>query len=257
LGTNAWHALPEDSGRIEFRLERCLVDELHAARQPRLRPGLYTRVSVSDTGCGMEPATLRRIFEPFFTTKAVGAGTGLGLSVVHGIMETHDGIVTVESQPGVGTVFHLYFPALSREATATTIEEGPVPLGSGERILLVDDEELLTKLGHKMLSTLGYAVEVTTQPQVALEMVRAAPSRFALVITDQTMPGMTGLGLASQLLKIRPGLPILLMTGFSLIVTPENVRAAGIHQLLFKPANLHALGSAIRAALARPAPIRP
>jgi PAS domain S-box-containing protein len=257
LGTNAWHALPEGAGRIEFRLESCLVDELYVARQPRLRPGRYARVSVSDTGCGMSEATLGRIFEPFFTTKPTGEGTGLGLSVVHGIMETHDGIVTVESQPGVGTVFHLYFPALSREAAATALELEPVPAGSGERILLVDDEELLAKLGHKMLSNLGYDVMVTTQPLVALEMVRADPSRFALVITDQTMPGMTGLGLASQLLKIRPGLPIILMTGFSLIVTPEAVRVAGIHQLLLKPASLHALGSAIHAALSNPVPIRP
>jgi len=256
LGTNAWHALPEGAGRIEFRLEQCLVDELYVARQPRLRPGLYARVSVRDTGCGMSEATLHRIFEPFFTTKPTGQGTGLGLSVVHGIMESHDGIVTVESQPGVGTVFHLYFPALLHEVSTPADELGLVPFGSGERILLVDDEELLTKLGHKMLGKLGYEVVVTTQPLVALEMVRADPSHFALVITDQTMPGMTGLALASQLLKIRPGLPILLMTGFSLIVTPENVRAAGIRQLLLKPASLHALGSAIHAALANPAPTR-
>jgi len=257
LGTNAWHALPQGAGRIEFRLEPFVVDELYAARQPRLRPGLYARVSVSDTGCGMEPATLRRIFEPFFTTKPPGVGTGLGLSVVHGIMESHDGIVTVQSQPGVGTVFHLYFPALLREAAAAAVELGSVPGGSGERILLVDDEELLAKLGHKMLGKLGYEVVVTTLPQVALEMVRADPSRFALVITDQTMPGMTGLGLASQLLKIRPGLPILLMTGFSLIVTQETVRAAGIRQLLPKPISPHALASAIHAALAHPAPAQP
>jgi len=202
----------------------------------------------------MEPATLRRIFEPFFTTKPPGSGTGLGLSVVHGIMESHDGIVTVESQPGVGTVFHLYFPALYREEAAPLVQAPPVPGGSGERILLVDDEELLAKLGQKMLGQLGYEVEVTTQPLVALEMVRAEPARFALVITDQTMPGMTGLTLANQLLKIRPGLPILLMTGFSLIVTPENVRAAGVRQLLMKPASPHALGTAIHAALTGASP---
>jgi PAS domain S-box-containing protein len=250
LGTNAWHALSADAGRIEFRLERWEVDAIQVVRQPRLRPGTYARVSVSDNGCGMDPATLRRIFEPFFTTKPPGKGTGLGLSAVHGIMEAHDGLVTVESQPGIGTVFHLYFPEHASEAAGVAVELAPLPRGRGERILLVDDEELLAQLGRKTLSMLGYEAEVATQPLAALEMVRADPSRFALVITDQTMPGLTGLDFARQLLQIRPGLPILLMTGFSLMVTEEKVRAAGIRQLLYKPANVRALATAIHSTLA-------
>jgi len=255
LGTNAWHAMRDRPGHIETRLERCLVDAAQAAAQPRLRPGLYARLSVRDTGSGMDPATQRRIFEPFFTTKPRGEGTGLGLAVVHGIMESHDGVVTVYSQPGVGTVFHLYFPADTDETVAAAANAGPVVArGKGERILLVDDEELLVLLGRKTLVALGYEVEATTDPLVALEMVRAEPFRFVLVITDQTMPHLTGLELASRLLQIRPGLPIILQTGFSLSLTAATARAAGIRQLLHKPASVQTLGAAIHAAVTNSPP---
>jgi len=255
LGTNAWHAVKENKGWIEVRLERCLVDSSLSATQARLRPGLYAHLSVSDTGCGMDAATLRRIFEPFFTTKPIGQGTGLSLAVVHGIMESHDGVVSVYSQPGVGTTFHLYFPADAIEAGGAVIESEPAPRGHGERILVVDDEELLAQLGRKTLAALDYEVEVTTQPTIALEMVRADPSGFALVITDQNMPQMTGLELASQLRQIRPGLPILLTTGFSLAITADRIKAAGIHQLLLKPVGFHALATAVHTALAaQPSP---
>ena len=249
LGTNAWHAMKGGNGQIEVRLERFEVDEVYAASQPRLRPGRYARLSVGDTGCGMDAATLRRIFEPFFTTKPTGQGTGLGLSVVHGIMESHDGVVTVYSQPGLGTVFNLYFPADASAEVPVSPEAEQVPRGRGERILLVDDEASLVQLGRNTLSALGYEVEATTQPLEALEIVRAAPHRFALVITDQTMPKLTGLELADQLRQIRPGLPMILMTGFSLAITAERVRAAGVSQLLLKPASLQSLGNAIHAIL--------
>jgi PAS domain S-box-containing protein len=251
LGINAWHAMKDFSGRLQVKLERCVVDAAHAATQPRLRPGVYARISVSDTGSGMDPATLRRIFEPFFTTKLPGEGTGLGLAVVHGIMHSHDGAVTVYSQPGEGSIFHLYFPAHAGVAVAATLAEGgSVPRGHGERILVVDDEELLIELGQKTLLELGYNVEVTTRPAAALAMVRAAPQRFALVLTDQAMPGMSGILLASQLRRIRPELPIILMTGYSVSLTPEVLEAAGVRQLLLKPINLHSLGIAVHAALA-------
>jgi len=254
LGTNAWHAVRENKGWIEVRLERCLVDSALAASHPRLRPGLYARLSVSDTGCGMDAATLRRIFEPFFTTKPTGQGTGLGLAVVHGIMENHDGVVTVYSEPGAGTTFHLYFPADASVEDVAVIESSPAPRGAGERILVVDDEELLAQLGQKTLVALGYEVEFTTQPLAALEMVRTDPFRFALVITDQNMPKMTGLELASKLREIQPGLPILLTTGFSLAITADRLKAAGIHQLLVKPVDFHSLALAVDAALAAQPP---
>jgi len=249
LGTNAWHAMRDRAGRLQVKLERCVVDAAYAATNPALRPGAYARLSVSDVGSGMDEATLRRIFEPFFTTKPLGEGTGLGLAVVHGIMNSHDGAVTVYSHVGEGTIFHLYFPAYEGEATVAAIEDGPVPRGHGERILFVDDEELLVRLGQSTLVALGYNVEIATKPEAALEMVRADPHRFALVVTDQTMPGMTGLFLASQLLHIQPGLPIILITGFSPSLTSEKVEATGIRQLLLKPTTIHSLGAAVRAAL--------
>ncbi len=234
LGTNAWHAMKDRTGRLQVKLEKCLVDPALAATQPRLRPGAYACLSVNDTGCGMDQATLQRIFEPFFTTKAPGEGTGLGLAVVHGIMTSHDGAVTVDSRPGEGTTFRLYFPAHEGEAEAAALTDGLVPRGRGERLLFVDDEELLCRLGREALAALGYEVEFTTQPATALALIQADPGRFALVLTDQTMPGMTGLLLASRLLQIRPGLPIILMTGYSAMLTSEQAEAVGIRQLLLK-----------------------
>jgi PAS domain S-box-containing protein len=251
LGTNAWHAMKDRPGMLQVKLERYVVDASHASLQARLHPGDYARLSVSDSGSGMDQETLKRIFEPFFTTKATGEGTGLGLAVVHGIMETHDGAVTVYSEPGEGTVFHLYFPAFAGAETVAS-DLGEVPRGHGERILFVDDEELLVKLGQKALTALGYEVEIATQPAAALALVRADPQRFALVLTDQTMPGMTGVDLARQLLQIRPGLPIILLTGYGLSLTSERVKAAGIRHLLLKPVTIHSLGSAVHAAISAP-----
>lgn len=252
LGINAWHAMKGRPGRLEVTLERHEVDALRAESHPGLRPGLYTRLCVSDTGCGMEPAVLGRIFEPFFTTRATGEGTGLGLAVVHGIMESHQGAVTVHSRPGEGTRFCLYFPANAGKEAATATGTEPTPRGRGERILVVDDEDVLVRLSRKVLSGLGYLVESTTRPAEALEMVRADPARFALVLTDETMPGMTGMTLAREIHGIQPGLPIILMTGYSPSLTPEIVKAVGIRQLLLKPTGLRVLAVAVRAALSLP-----
>ncbi len=249
LGTNAWHAMKDASGRLKVTLERCVVDAALAASQPHLRPGVYARVSITDDGCGMDEATQRRIFEPFFTTKMPGAGTGLGLAAVHGIMDSHDGAILVTSQPGEGTAFHLYFPAYTAEVPAIAADAGPTPRGRGERILVIDGEELLSWIMEQALSKLGYAVEVATQPEAALALVRAEPRRFALVITDQTMPGMTGMALASELRRLNPEQLIILTTGYSVSLTPERLQAAGIARLLLKPTTLDALGSAVHAIL--------
>lgn len=226
------------------------IDTTHAATQSRLRPGLYARVSVSDTGSGMDQATLQRIFEPFFTTKPLGEGTGLGLSVVHGIMDSHDGAVTVLSHLGEGTSFHLYFPEHAGAVAEGECDNGLPPIGNGERILFVDDEELLARLGHHLLMTLGYEVECVTEPAEALAVVRADPQRFALVLTDQTMPGMTGIILATQLRYIRPELPVILMTGYSKAFGQDELNAAGIIQVLIKPLSVHSVGVAVHAVLA-------
>ena len=250
LGTNAWHAMQDRPGRLEVRLERCVVDAVHAATAPHLHPGVYACLSVSDTGSGMDQATLRRIFEPFFTTKPIGAGTGLGLWVVHGIMDSHGGAITVYSQPGEGTVFHVYFPAHQGAAIGAPEPAAEVPRGHGEHVLVVDDEEGLARLGQKSLAALGYDAEFTTEPATALARVRAEPGRFALVLTDQTMPGMTGLELAGRLREILPGLPVILTTGFAQSLTPDRMESAGVRQLLLKPTTLHSLGTSVHAALA-------
>jgi PAS domain S-box-containing protein len=249
LGTNAWQAMKDQTGRLEVKLDRCVVDTAFAAMQPKLRPGVYARLSIGDTGSGMDPATLGRIFEPFFTTKPVGVGTGLGLAVVHGIMDNHDGAITAYSALGEGTIFQLYFPEYLGAPAKVAVDENEVPRGQGQRIMLVDDEELLTNLGKLALTGLGYEVETAARPEAAIEMFRASPGRFALVLTDQTMPGMTGLVLARHLKEIQPGLPVILMTGNNISVLPAKLREAGITQVLLKPHSLHALATAVRLGL--------
>ena len=250
LGTNAWHAMRDKPGRLEVKLENFTVDAAMAETHAHLRPGPYVRLSVSDTGCGINRATLEHIFEPFFTTKAHGEGTGLGLSVVHGIMEGHDGAITVYSEVGHGTVFHLYFPAHTGQVIPVAAGEAPIPLGGGKRILFVDDEEALAGLGGRILKQLGYVVETETNPVEALEIFRAHPQNYDLVITDQTMPHMTGVDLAKQLLEIRPGLPIIVTTGHSPNLTVTNLQALGIRDLLPKPHTIQLLARTIHRALA-------
>jgi PAS domain S-box-containing protein len=250
LGMNAWQAMKDRPGRIQVTLELFAVSAEYAATKPRLRAGNYVRVSVSDTGSGIDPGTLRHIFEPFFTTRAPGGGTGLGLSVVHGIMDGHDGAVTVHSQLGEGTVFRLYFPVHDGAAVPAPPDEGRPPRGTGETVLVVDDEEVLALLIQKALTELGYRVEFTTEPAAALAIVRAKPERFQLVLSDQTMPGMTGLDLARQLHQLRPALPIILMTGYSLPLTAERIEETGIRQLMLKPITIQALGRAVHATIA-------
>ncbi len=256
LGINAWHSMREGMGRLQVTLERFEVSAEYAATNPRLRPGQYVRLSVSDSGCGMSPATLRRIFDPFFTTKAPGEGTGLGLSVVHGIMDGHDGAVTVHSQTGEGTAFRLYFPVHDGEALEFEAGNGPVERGNGERILIVDDEEILAQLIQKTLLNLGYEAECETDPLMALATIHKSPLRYKLVLSDQTMPGMTGLNLASHIRDIRADLPVILMTGYSLALTAERIEEAGVRQLMLKPVTIQSLGGAVHAAISGESPTK-
>jgi PAS domain S-box-containing protein len=249
LGINAWHSMRERPGVLEVKLEAFTVTSEYAATKPRLQAGPYVRLSISDTGCGMDPETLRRIFDPFFTTKGPGDGTGLGLSVVHGIMDGHDGAVTVHSHVGEGTVFRLYFPAFEGEAAALAPEEGPVARGNGERVLIVDDEEVLASMIQKTLVSLGYHAEFTTDPKEAVRMVRADPERFEVVLSDQTMPGLTGLGLATRIKEFLPEMPIILMTGYSLSLTADRIVEAGVRELVLKPVTLQSLGRAVSSAI--------
>jgi PAS domain S-box-containing protein len=250
LCTNAEHAMRESGGQLEVRLEALEVDQALASDHPELEPGPYVRLSVQDTGHGISPEILERIFEPFFTTKGVGEGTGMGLAVVHGIVTSHGGAITVESTPGKGTTFVVYLPRSESGASASMPLEEPMQ-GEGECILFVDDEEPLARLGQEMLVRLGYEVVVRTSSVEALEAFRAAPQRFDLVITDQTMPNLTGEALARKLRCLQPDIPLILCTGFSHTMTQEKARALGIDAFLMKPLTRRDLGRTIRDVLTR------
>lgn len=250
LGANAIHAMKNRPGQLEIHLENFHVDELLAATLPPLRAGPHVRLIVGDNGCGMPASITNRIFEPFFTTKAPGEGSGLGLSVVHGIMQSHDAAIIVQSQPDAGTRFSLYFPALRQPAPAALPSPPAQPQnGDGERILFVDDETTLSALGRDILTRLGYRVVVSNRPEEALELIRANPRDFDLVITDLTMPDMTGLDLARSIIPLRSDLPIILMTGHSANLTAEHARSQGITELLSKPLTIQVLGDAAHRAL--------
>jgi PAS domain S-box-containing protein len=237
LATNAAHAMHETGGTLGIELAGITLDERDAtAIHDELPAGAYLKLTVSDTGRGIEPSILHRIFDPFFTTKEPGEGTGMGLAVVHGIVKSHGGVITVDSDPGKGTEFRVYFPAMEPEATMAASEASMRDFAKGKgRVLFVDDEEALTLLSGQLLSRLGYEVVTRTSSLEALEAFRANPDRFDLVITDQTMPRMTGIELAQEMLRIRPEVPIILCTGFSEAVTPEKAKSMGIREYLMKP----------------------
>lgn len=256
LGTNAWHAMKDRAGRMEIGLENTEVDLQLSVLHPTLNPGSYVRLSISDTGHGMDQATLSRMFEPFFTTKPPGEGTGLGLAVVHGIVRNHDGTIVVRSRLGEGTTFDLYFPAYFGDIVPDiTTETSGVPRGNGERILCIDDEKRLAHMGKKILEHLGYQVEIHTEPASALRAMRATPTAYDLVITDLTMPGMTGVELARELLRIRTDIPIVLISGYTATLSAERLRTMGIREVLMKPHSLNALGAVVHRMVTRTTPI--
>jgi PAS domain S-box-containing protein len=249
LVTNASHAVQEvGAGTIEITFIEETLDQKSAAIHPDLKPGKYIVLKVRDNGPGIPPGVIERIFDPFFTTKETGKGTGMGLAVVHGIVKSHGGAISVESQAGAGSTFAVYFPALAKETARLEDATEPIPCGAG-RILFVDDEETLTSMGQLMLKRLGYEADIRTSSLDALDAFRANPLKYDLVITDYTMPGMTGMALSEELLKIRPDIPIILCTGYSEITTPEKAKAAGIRELIMKPVVLQQLAQAINKVL--------
>ena len=248
LCTNAAYAMRESGGVLKVNLENLVVSQHAIAPDPDLIPGPYVRLTVSDTGTGIAPEVMHRIFDPFFTTKKTGEGTGLGLSVVYGIVKGFGGTVTVRSELGVGSIFSVYLPAIANTVEASLGVHVSIPKGN-ERILFVDDEETLTTMWCDILDSLGYKVTVAPESVNALEIFRDTPDRFDLVITDMTMPGMTGMDLSEEILKLRPGMPIILCTGFNELVTEEKAKAMGIRAFAMKPVNLRDLAVLIRKVL--------
>lgn len=248
LCTNAHHAMKEKGGVLDVILTSVNLQSEYTAMHPHLTPGPYVRVTVKDTGHGMDEATMSKIFDPYFTTKEKGVGTGLGLSVVHGIVEKHGGAIMVESEPGRGAAFDLYFPAIQKQEVSETRVKMDIPRGN-ERILLVDDEQALVDLGREMLEHLGYSVETRTNSVDALALFKSQPHRYDLVITDMTMPNMTGDLLALELMRIRADIPIVLCTGYSERMLEDRTKTMGIRAVVMKPILMAKLAGAIRDAL--------
>ena len=237
LCVNAQHAMEGRQGQLEVGLNELLVDETLCERNVDLRPGLYVRLYVRDTGCGIAPENLQRIFDPFFTTREVGKGTGLGLAVVHGIVQNHDGAILVQTELGKGTEFQVLLPARMEAMDDANPAAQPPPASSGEHILIVDDEESIVKVLKRLLVRAGYKVTAHADPQAALQDFISRPADIHLLLTDLTMPGMNGLELASQVYKIRPDLPVIIATGFSgdLITPAELSERPNIRRVVEKP----------------------
>jgi len=252
LCTNAYHAMRgEHDQRLKIGVTGESIENSLVGGIDTIAPGRYLVLSVADNGIGMEDYVLERAFEPFYTTKSKGEGTGMGLAVVHGIISSYGGGILVDSTPGAGTTVKVYFPRIDQPGESAAVEEIVTMPARGEgRILLVDDEDSLAQMGKRMLSYLGYHVEVRTSSVEALELFRSRPGEFDLLLTDHTMPNMTGLELSRKAMEIKSGLPVIICTGFSEALTEEVVARAGIKKLLMKPLAIHKLGEVVAAALA-------
>lgn len=251
LCTNAAYAMNERGGVLEICLKEVELDQ-DSLFKIDLDPGIYQNLTISDTGIGMSEEILERIFEPYFTTKQIDEGTGMGLAVIYGIVKNHGGIINVDSTPGKGTIFNVYFPVLETgETEELKTDQNPVIMGKGERVLFVDDEIILEELGTEMLKKLGYRVESRNSSIEALKAFKANPDKFDIVITDMTMPNMTGVNLAMEIHKINPDIPVVLCTGFSNEINKKNYKSKGISVLIMKPVIQSELGKAIRGVLDR------
>jgi PAS domain S-box-containing protein len=250
LCTNAFHAMEETGGALTISLKKKTLSQNDLANEPRVQPGDFVQLSISDTGPGIAPEIREKIFDPYFTTKEVGKGTGMGLAIIHGIAKSYNGFVTCHSQLGEGTVFQVYLPIIVDPALHE-IKTAPLDLTQlgNERILFIDDEEILAEMSQAMLERLGYRVTVRRNSIEALNTFQNQPDKFDLVITDQTMPGMTGSDLAWRMLQIRPGIPIILCTGYSSLITEEKARGMGIKGFAMKPLAKKDIAALIREVL--------
>ena len=246
LGTNAVQAMRDRTGRLRIGLDTVVADAVLRGAVPDLAEGTYVRLVISDTGGGMDAATQQRAFEPFFTTKGPGEGTGLGLSVVHGIVRRHHGGIRLVSELGCGTTVEVFLPASAGKEGANQPYAIAPLRGHGERILVVDDEETVARSARLTLGRLGYVVEAETESRAALARLERDPQAFDLVLSDQTMPGLTGLDLAVRIRALRADLPVVLVSGYSSLLSTENIRAAGVREVLSKPFALEEIAGALR-----------
>ena len=246
LCTNAYHAMEETGGVLSVILKTVYIDPdemgLHVS------PGEYIEFTVKDTGSGIGSDVIGKIFNPYFTTKEVGKGTGMGLAIIHGILSDYGGAITVDSELGKGTAFHVYFPVVEADVATETQKAEVIPVGN-ERILFVDDEKLLADMGKDMLERLGYQVTVRYSSLEALEIFQNTPKEFDLVITDQTMPGITGTDLSRRMMQIRPDIPIILCTGYSNLIDENSAKVLGIKEFALKPLTKGMLAKLIRKVL--------
>jgi two-component system cell cycle sensor histidine kinase/response regulator CckA len=250
FGTNAEHAMREKGGILDINLDEVILDTETVKKYQDINPGIYLRLTVSDTGHGMSGKVIKHIFEPYFTTKETGEGTGMGMAVTHGIVKSCGGDISVTSDPGKGTTFNVLFPKIEEKAELEKELKEKIPGGS-ERVLLVDDETSLIDAGTQILKRLGYDVVGITDAVAALETVRKDPDRFHLIISDLTMPQLTGIQLAEEIKKINPGISIILCSGFSASLTSEQIKTLGINDFITKPFIRSELAQVIRRVLDR------
>ncbi len=249
LATNAFHAMREPGGLLDVSVGEASIPEERPLELEHLTPGRYLKLTVSDTGHGIDPSIMHRLFDPYFTTKPKEEGTGLGLAVVHGIVKHHGGAIQVKSRPGAGTTFNLYFPMMSDRSVPLNAADEGENAGGKERILFVDDEPAIVELGKRLLESLGYIVTGCTGALEALERFKAGSQDFDLLITDMTMPQMTGDRLAIEIMRIRPELPVIVCTGYSERIDPERAQHLGIRFLIMKPFLKVEMANAVRKAL--------
>lgn len=248
LCTNAVHAVQQKGGRITIALTNIVLNRRTASEYVHLAAGPYVRLRICDNGYGIPEEFIDRIFDPYFTTKHSDKGTGMGLTMVHGIVKNHDGAITVESTEQKGTRFEIFLPAVDMAPEPVLENNRDLPTGN-ETILFIDDEEAIVKMGRRCLARLGYRVETETNPQAALNMVRTEPTRFNLVITDMTMPNLNGDQLIQAVLKIRPDMPIILCTGYSEIIDEQKAKKLGVRFYIEKPIRKEILAVAVRNSL--------
>jgi PAS domain S-box-containing protein len=250
LATNAAHAMRDTGGTLQLKLKNVNFDETAVYIDSTLAPGAYLMLTVSDTGHGMDAGTMERIFDPYYTTKSPDEGTGLGLAVVMGIVKGYKGAITVQSEPGYGTRFDLFFPRVDDDGKPEQPQSSSVSLPQGtETIILVDDEKLIGVIEREMLEKLGYQVHVESDSLELLRRFKENPDQFDLVISDVTMPKMPGDELARELLKICPDIPIILCSGFTTRITENDIKSMGVRDYLSKPIQLERLAMAVRRAL--------